>query len=401
MFVAVWRNAFAALGRPKIFLVATLLALPANGLANAVFMFGFGPIPAMGVAGAGLSSAIVATGLAVGFAAFAVLNTEMRQLCLFPRVLEGRQTAPRGDLPPRHTHRLFEHWRSWCVSPFHRDHQSVRRDRLGGACHHPADGGCRLRLDPWIVAGGNRARWLCRRSRQLAWDGRIQLDSASRWNSFRSSHLCCPRRHLGKLPWLFLEDGKVGTAAVASTAAGLLFLLGVLNLAVGPTSSATAILRGFKDTRIPMVLTLTAKWAIGMPVAFFAGFHLGWSAGGVWTGLVVAEVAMAILIYARLFAAVWSRAGRHDRSRESDSNESKQSTLGKRRLYPHCRRACGKAERRSSRTRHHQRAQGSGSRLRRWDDGIAGGETRSGRAGRRHRAEPCRGREQACTRPRA
>ena len=37
----------------------------------------------------------------------------------------------------------------------------------------------------------------------------------------------------GSLPWLFLEDhGKVGTAAVASTAAGLLFLLGVLNLAV-------------------------------------------------------------------------------------------------------------------------------------------------------------------------
>ena len=49
MFVAVWRNAFAVLGRPKIFLVATLLALPANGLANAVFMFGFGPIPAMGL----------------------------------------------------------------------------------------------------------------------------------------------------------------------------------------------------------------------------------------------------------------------------------------------------------------------------------------------------------------
>ena len=49
-----------------------------------------------------------------------------------------------------------------------------------------------------------------------------------------------------------------------------------------------------------MVLTLTAKWAIGMPVAFFAGFHLGWSAGGVWTGLVVAEAATAILICARL-----------------------------------------------------------------------------------------------------
>jgi MATE family multidrug resistance protein len=103
------------------------------------------------------------------------------------------------------------------------------------------------------------------------------------------------------LPRLFLEDGKVGTAAVASTAAGLLFLLGALNLAVGPASSATAILRGFKDTRVPMVLCLTAKWAVGLPVAYFAGFHLGWSAGGVWTGLVVAEAVTAILMCARLF----------------------------------------------------------------------------------------------------
>ena len=107
------------------------------------------------------------------------------------------------------------------------------------------------------------------------------------------------------LPWLFLADGKVGTAAVASTAAGLLLLLGALNLAVGPTSSAMAILRGFKDTRVPMVLCLTAKWAIGMPVAYFAGFRLGWSAGGVWTGLVVAEAATAILICTRLFQNRW------------------------------------------------------------------------------------------------
>jgi multidrug resistance protein, MATE family len=87
MFVAMWRNAFAALGRPKIFLAATLLALPANGLANAIFMFGAGPIPAFGLAGAGLASAIVATGLAAGFATFALVNSEMRQLRLFRRAL--------------------------------------------------------------------------------------------------------------------------------------------------------------------------------------------------------------------------------------------------------------------------------------------------------------------------
>jgi MATE family multidrug resistance protein len=103
------------------------------------------------------------------------------------------------------------------------------------------------------------------------------------------------------LPWLFLDGGSVATSAVASNAAGLLVLLGVLNLALGPASTAMAVLRGFKDTRVPMVLCLAAKWAIGMPVAYIAGFQLGWAAGGVWTGLVVAEAATAILISARLF----------------------------------------------------------------------------------------------------
>ena len=37
------------------------------------------------------------------------------------------------------------------------------------------------------------------------------------------------------------------------------------------------------------------------------------------------------------------------------------------------------------RTRHYKRAQGSGSRVRRWNDGITGGETGGGCAGRRYR----------------
>jgi len=32
-----------------------------------------------------------------------------------------------------------------------------------------------------------------------------------------------------------------------------------------------------------------------------AGFHFGWNVRGVWAGLVVAEVAMAIFMCARLF----------------------------------------------------------------------------------------------------
>jgi MATE family multidrug resistance protein len=301
MFVAVWRNAFAALGRPKIFLVATLLALPANGLANAVFMFGAGPVPAMGLAGAGLASAIVATGLAVGFAAFAVLNDEMRQLCLFRRCWR---------VDKRHLAEIFRLGipigfssigevgvylvSTVIISLFGATALAAHAItlRMAGVVYALTLGlsqAATVRVG-YAVGRGD--------SRGMAESGWTALVIGSAFGLVIFAVLAGTS---DRLPWLFLKGSEVGTAAVASTAAVLLFLLGALNLAVGPASSAMAILRGFKDTRIPMVLCLTAKWAIGMPVAYFAGFHLGWSAGGVWTGLVIAEVAMTILMCARLF----------------------------------------------------------------------------------------------------
>jgi MATE family multidrug resistance protein len=300
MFVAVWRNAFAALGRPNTFLVATLLALPANGLANAVFMFGFGPIPAMGVTGAGFSSAIVATGLAMGFAAFAVLNTEMRQLCLFRRRLR---------VDKRHLAEIFRVGLPIGFSSFGDVGVYLLSTviiSLFGATALAAHA-ITLRMAGVVYAfttGLSQAATV--RVSYAVGRGDWRGTAESGWTAlvvgtaFGLAIFAGLAGSAGSLPWLFLEGGDVETSAVASTAGGLLFLLGALNLAVGPTSSATAILRGFKDTRIPMVLTLTAKWAIGMPFAFFAGFYLGWSAGGVWTGLVVAEAATAILICARL-----------------------------------------------------------------------------------------------------
>jgi MATE family multidrug resistance protein len=301
MFVAVWRNAFAALGRPKIFLIATLLALPANGIANAAFMFGVGPIPAMGVAGAGLSSAIVATGLAVGFAAFAALNIEMRQLRLYRRLrVDKRYLAEIFRLGIPIGFSSFGEVGVYLLS-------TVIVSLFGATAL--AAHAITLRMAGVVYAltiGLSQAatvRVSYARGRD-DWHGTVE----SGWTAlvvgtaFGLAIFAGLAGTASSLPWLFLKGGDLGTAAVASTAASLLFLLGALNLALVPTSSATAILRGLKDTRAPMVLTLTAKWAIGMPVAIFAAFHLGWSAGGVWTGLVVAEVATAILMSARLFS---------------------------------------------------------------------------------------------------
>jgi multidrug resistance protein, MATE family len=301
MFVAMWRNAFAALGRPKIFLAATLLALPANGLANAIFMFGAGPIPAFGLAGAGLASAIVATGLAAGFATFALVNSEMRQLRLFRRALR---------IDRKHLAEIFRLGipigfssigevgvyllSTVIVSLFGATALAAHAItlRLAGVVYALTVGlsqAATVRVGYAVGRGDARA---------IALSGSTALVMGTVTGLVIFAVLTATS---DSLPWLFLNGGQAGSDGVATTAAGLLLLLAALNLAMGPTSSALAVLRGFKDTRGPMVLSLIAKWAIGLPVAYCAGFHFGWNARGVWTGLVVAEVAMAIFMCARLF----------------------------------------------------------------------------------------------------
>ena len=237
----------------------------------------------MGLAGAGLASAIVAAGLAVGFAAFAVLNDEMRGFAC-SGAAGGSTSGTCVRFSASGSLSAFRALARLGLSGFHRDHQPVRGGSAGGPCNHPADGGRSLRLDPWTVAGGNRARWLCRRSCRRAGDGGVRLDSVVIGTAFGLGIFIVLAGTAYKLPWLFLKHGEAGSYDVASAAAGLLFLLGALNLAVGPASSATAILRGFKDTRVPMVLRLTAKWIIGMPVAYFRGLSPGlerrWCVGG-------------------------------------------------------------------------------------------------------------------------
>jgi MATE family multidrug resistance protein len=301
MFVAVWRNAFAALGRPRVFLIATSFALPVNGLANFVFMFGLGPVPALGVAGAGLASAIVATGLAVGFVAFSMINGEMRQLHLFRRCWRPDK---------RYLAEIFRLGVPIGLSSIGEVGVYLLSTvivSLFGATALAAHA-ITLRMAGVVYAltiGVSQAATV--RVGYAVGRGDSHGMAVSGWTALAVGTALGLAIFVAlsgisdRLPWLFLENGQAGTAAVASTAVGLLLLLGALNVAVGPASAATAILRGLKDTRLPMVLCLTAKWIIGMPIAYLAGFHLGLNAEGVWTGLVAAEAATAIFICARLF----------------------------------------------------------------------------------------------------
>ena len=88
-------------------------------------------------------------------------------------------------------------------------------------------------------------------------------------------------------------------AAVRALAARLLLLAGVFQVSDGLQVGAMGALRGFKDARWPLGITVTAYWAIGFPLAFWGGIVQGGGPASVWWGLIAGLSASAVLLNLR------------------------------------------------------------------------------------------------------
>ena len=87
-----------------------------------------------------------------------------------------------------------------------------------------------------------------------------------------------------------------GDVAVAALAAQLLVLAGLFQFSDGLQVAANGALRGLKDTRIPMLITVFAYWAVGMPVGAWLAFREDLGARGMWIGLIAGLSVAAVLL---------------------------------------------------------------------------------------------------------
>jgi MATE family multidrug resistance protein len=65
------------------------------------------------------------------------------------------------------------------------------------------------------------------------------------------------------------------------------------------------LLRGLRDTRVPMVQTAISYWLVGIPASYLLAFPLGLGGAGLWLGLTVGLAVAACLLGLRL----WRRLG--------------------------------------------------------------------------------------------
>jgi len=86
---------------------------------------------------------------------------------------------------------------------------------------------------------------------------------------------------------------------ILALATHLLMLAGAFQFADGIQVASNGALRGLKDTRVPMFITVLAYWGIGMPIGYWLAFHAGWRTPGMWIGLSAGLYAAALLLSAR------------------------------------------------------------------------------------------------------
>lgn len=88
-------------------------------------------------------------------------------------------------------------------------------------------------------------------------------------------------------------------ARVLALGAHILAIVAGFQIFDGTQSVSTGALRGLGETRFPMLMNFAGYWIFGLPLGALLCFFFGWGLAGLWIGLTVALITIALLLCAR------------------------------------------------------------------------------------------------------
>jgi MATE family multidrug resistance protein len=282
------------LGRPRPILVVTVVAALANAGLNWVLMFGKLGFPALGLEGAGWSSAVVMALMFGGLLAVTLGDPDFRRYADLAHLRRPDPAALRE---------LFGLGWPIGVSFGLEAGLFATTTLLIGllgttalAAHQVAINAASVAfMIPLGVAMATTVR-----VGQAAGRGDGAGAERAGWTGvgLGAAFMTCSALLFWLRPewvvWVYLGDVAGEDLEVARAAAGLLGIAAVFQIVDGVQATAAGALRGLKDTRAPMIVGVVAYWGIGMTTAVGLGFGLGLGAPGVWWGLTLGLAAAAV-----------------------------------------------------------------------------------------------------------
>ena len=304
LLIMALKSYLAALGRTQVVLWTTLFAVVVNVAIAYPLIFGAWGLPEMGVRGAAVASVTVQAVNALVLALYAALLRDLRHYRLFQRFW-------RPDWPA-----FVQVFRlGWPIG-------------ITGLAEAGLFQAATLMMG-WIGTVQLAAHGIAMQAASLTFMVHLGIASATTVRTGRFAgtgdaqamregakvaiamsfafglamvvlFLAFPRPILA----LFTDTTKPEAAAILDFGTHLLAMAALFQLADAMQAMALGLLRGIKDTRVPMWAAGISYWLIGIPTSYILAFPLGLGGIGLWTGLVIGLLAAALSMMARF----WMRA---------------------------------------------------------------------------------------------
>src|SRR5699024_5006666 len=297
------RFMFEGMGRTGPVMLIGLLGLLANIPANYVFMYGALGLPALGAVGAGYGTAVALWLMAAGMIACVYGVPQVRALRLFaalgwPQPRAWLSTLRLG-LPVGVT--IFLEAGLFGVL-------GLLMALFGGTAVAAYQVAANFSGLTFMLPLGIALATTARVGQAAGARDRAQ----ARFRGFVGIALSLvvmiiPLLLMGVLPH-WVAGFYTSDPDILALAAGLLQLAVLFQFFDGLQVSAAGALRGCKDTRVPMSITLLAYWAIGLPLGWWLGFVEQGGPRGLWWAL-IAGLGVAGVLLIRRFHRVTLPAG--------------------------------------------------------------------------------------------
>ena len=279
------------LGHTRPIMFTAVIALSCNVFLNYVLMFGKFGAPALGVVGCGIASAITMWLVAGALALYMALSPFYRRFDLFSRVAPLRLSVLREMIVlgvPIAITITAEAGLFGAVSIL----MGTRGVEITAAHQIAINFASTMFMIPVALSSASTIR-----IGQLLGAGNLQ---GARVSGAVGIGLCALVMAIAALFLLVFRDAVVSLytddAAVRSIAISLLLMAAIFQVADGVQIGAAAALRGYKDTRIPMLVNMFAYWVLAFPLAFLAAITFKAPPNYTWAGFIVGLGTAAVLL---------------------------------------------------------------------------------------------------------
>ncbi|GGE39009.1 MATE family efflux transporter [Actibacterium pelagium] len=296
MWIMVLKGFLSAVEHARAILLLTIATAALNAALNYVLIFGHFGAPELGIKGCALASLIANL---IGFAAmmvYAMWPKDLRPYAIFARIWRPDWPAIWSvfslGLPIGLT--MLAEVGLFSAAGFMFGWIGVQDLAAHGIALQIASATFLFHLGLSNAATVRAGRAVGTGDRQGLRDGALAVTVLSVALSVLAAvvFITTPEPFVG----LFLDPDDPERDAIILIGAGLLMLAGVFQIVDAGQVIAMGLLRGIKDTKVPMLIAAFSYWGVGLPASYVLGFPMGLGGAGIWWGLVIGLAVAAVLM---------------------------------------------------------------------------------------------------------